>query len=162
MSFGRPSFVAVALLGHELAQRVVSVRSETATYGSTTGPFLGIGGSAMTSFTITELGLGGDRMLYFADDRFLGWSVEPAVRAVFPKLSVTTPGIHTSRDEVAQYLPADGRYDENKAAIARALAMGVSAETDDPDLHFIVTSLTGPQLDWVASWLASEGIGKTR
>lgn len=160
MSFGQPSFIAVALLGKELAQRVVSVRSETVTYGSTTGPFLGIGGSAMTLFTITELGLGDDRVLYFADDRFLGWSVEPAVQTVFPKISVTTPGINTSRDEVAQHLLTDGRYTENKAAIGQALAMGVSAEEDNPDVGPIVRSLTEPQLDWIASWLAGEGIGR--
>ena len=50
-------------------------------------------------------------------------------------------------------------YDENVTAIRRALALGLDVEMD-PAMADIVPSLSTGQIYWIASWLASEGIGK--
>ena len=72
MGFGQPSWIAVALLGKEHAPRVRHVRSRTVMYGSTAGPFAGIGGAAMTDFQITAL-VTDAATLFYADDRPVGW-----------------------------------------------------------------------------------------
>lgn len=72
MSFGQPSFIAVGLVGPQAASSYANVESKTVLYGSTAGPFDGIGGAAMTQFTITRM-TAGNHEVYFADDRFLGW-----------------------------------------------------------------------------------------
>lgn len=160
MSFGKPSFIATRLLGTALARRVVSLRSQTQTYGSTTGPWRGIGGAAMTPFQVIEFSLGGDLRLYFADDRFLGWTEDRDVRAMFPALTVDTPGLNTSAATCPYDLPdfASARYDDAKARIASSLTMGVTVEADDPNLEAIVSAITPEQVEWIASWLAGEGI----
>jgi hypothetical protein len=48
-------------------------------------------------------------------------------------------------------------YDRNKAALESSLTLGVVAETDNPDLRDVVTTLTDDQVEWVAAWLAGEG-----
>lgn len=73
MGFDQRSWIAAALLPDEVADKVVEVRSEMVLYGSTSGPFGGISGAAMTYFQITVIGLP-NLVLVFADDRLLGWS----------------------------------------------------------------------------------------
>lgn len=73
MGYGSPSFLAVHLLGEAGARSVRRVRSESVLYGSTAGPFGGIGGAAMSWFQMTALTLGSDDTLIFADERLLGW-----------------------------------------------------------------------------------------
>lgn len=45
------------------------------------------------------------------------------------------------------------------AAIGHALDLGRLAEADNPHLGPLVAGLTDQLIDWIASWLASEGIG---
>lgn len=159
MAFGRPSFIATALLGPELARRVTALRSETAIYGSTSGPFGGMGGSAMTMFTVTEFRIG-SAFIYFADDRFLGWTYDDSTpREQFPNLSEGMTGLSADKTKCPVELPdfALVRYEAAKAAISKALTMGCEAESDDPTTGPIARSITTWQVDWIASWLAGEG-----
>jgi hypothetical protein len=41
--------------------------------------------------------------------------------------------------------------------IRHSLEMGIIVETDNPNLHEIVTTLTDAQIGWIAAWLAGEG-----
>jgi len=76
MSFGSISWIAEELLVDENERRrVVGVRVESCWYGSTAGPFGGIGGSAMTEFTMTEIILP-DRSIVYADKQRMG-TVKP-------------------------------------------------------------------------------------
>lgn len=81
MSFGKPSWVAVHLLGPDLAVSARDVRSETVWYGTTAGPFGGIGGSAMSQFQMTLL-VTDDHVFVFADETLWGWAPAVAANAI--------------------------------------------------------------------------------
>lgn len=164
MAFGKPSFIATALLGPDLAKRVSSVRSATQMYGSTSGPFGGMSGSAMTTFTMTEFRIG-SAFLYFADDRYLGWAQDGSTpQEQFPKLHTGMGGLKEVTEcpvAEAQHLVV-GRADPSHyvatvADISRSLVMGCEAEADDPSIGPIARSITMPQVAWISSWLAGEG-----
>lgn len=158
MSFGRPSFIATTLLGRTLADKVSAMRSATQTYGSTSGPFGGIGGSAMTTFTITEFRFGGC-WVYFADDRFVGWTCRSLDAAVkFPHIDASDLQADPTTCPVPLLDFASARYADAKSRIGAALAMGIAAESDDPNLEAIVSTITSEQVEWIAAWLAGEGI----
>jgi len=46
-------------------------------------------------------------------------------------------------------------------AIKAAIELGIEVEKD-PTMASVVPDLTEDQIDWLASWLASESIGKVR
>jgi hypothetical protein len=73
MAFGRPSWIAAELVGQELATQVIATYARTVTYPNTSGPWYGIGGSAMTDFDITLLVMRGGTVVAFADKRVIGW-----------------------------------------------------------------------------------------
>lgn len=76
MSFGKPSWIAAALLHEDVAHTVTDVRSEMVLYGSTAGPIGdvdSISGSAMSYFQMTLICLP-EYALVFADDTLLGWA----------------------------------------------------------------------------------------
>lgn len=80
MSFAKPSWIAVALLGADNAACVQSATSQTVLYGTTAGPLGGpdtFSGSAMTPFQMTALTTAVGTLL-FADEKPLGW-VDPGV-----------------------------------------------------------------------------------
>lgn len=116
MSFGHPSFIATHLFGDDVPVGISWVRSETVLFGSTTGPFSGFGGSAMTLFTITEILVrstdGGPSVgLIFCDETFLGWYAAVAsaesdlIRERFPNLDDRTPGLNTDASTCPVPLP---------------------------------------------------------
>lgn len=51
-------------------------------------------------------------------------------------------------------------YGESQKQISRTLRIGRDAERDDPRLAPLVNSLTDEHIDWIASWLASEGFSQ--
>lgn len=55
---------------------------------------------------------------------------------------------------------ANNTYSEQVQAIRVAIAIGIDAELDDPAMVGRVPDLTPEQIDWLASWLASERIGR--
>lgn len=82
MAYGQPSWIARTLVGDDLASSVATVEARTVTYGSTAGPFSGIGGAAMSNFDIALLTLRGGEVLVYADTRLLGWAAREGATAV--------------------------------------------------------------------------------
>lgn len=126
MGFGQPSWVATHLLGDDLATYVRDVRVAVATFGSTTGPFSGIGGAAMSDFTMTYLVVaapddyanplsmyantdrGSEVTLFFADEQFLGWSTDDwaaSLLSLFPRINDQSPLLDTDPGECPIRLP---------------------------------------------------------
>ena len=95
MAFGRPSWVAAALVGPEQATRVTGIHARTVTYGSTAGPFGGMGGAAMSDFDIVALTVRGGDVVVYADDRPLGWVPRAGRQAL---LDLLAHGQVTARD----------------------------------------------------------------
>lgn len=52
-------------------------------------------------------------------------------------------------------------YDWDKRSIKNALILGMDAERGNAEM-FHVTNLSEAQVDWIASWLASEGFIQRR
>lgn len=52
----------------------------------------------------------------------------------------------------------DQTYEDRRNAIRRAIVLGIDAEAHDIDLCDIVAGISDEQVDWLASWLASEGM----
>lgn len=46
------------------------------------------------------------------------------------------------------------------SAVAASLQMGIDAESNDPHLRELVTSITPEQIAWIAAWLEGEGFVK--
>jgi hypothetical protein len=51
---------------------------------------------------------------------------------------------------------------EHFTAIKSAIILGLDVEADDPAMRDFLPPLTPDQIDWLASWLVSEGIGKRK
>jgi len=87
MSYGNISWIADELLDDEDEKRhVISVRVQDCMFGNTAGPYGGIGGSAMTPFTMTEIVLA-DKIVIFADRSRMGTvkiEYRDLLRARFP------------------------------------------------------------------------------
>ena len=49
---------------------------------------------------------------------------------------------------------------DHRQAIIEALTLGIDVERGDPSMVGVVPNLTERQIEWVARWLASEGIGR--
>lgn len=106
MSYGQPSWIAVHLLGPDLAGSVREVRSESVWYGSTAGPFGGIGGAAMSQFQMT-LVVTGERVYVFADERLWGWAPVAAADAV---VAAWSEGVWGSTEVLRRLLEPAGSY----------------------------------------------------
>lgn len=154
------SFIAVRLVGKDAALRVTGVRSQAHLFGSTAGPFNTLGGSAMTQVVMTELAFG-SVLAYFAGTSYLGWAeTGSVVQERFPAIAEDqTPGLHCDRTGVADLFPdADTLRTLNIKELRSKLQLGVDIESEESDLAHVVGSLTGAQLNWIATWLASEGV----
>lgn len=109
MSFGRPSWIATHLLGEEAASQVVVTTVEEVAFGNTAGPWGGIGGSAISMFTMTLFDLADGALIVFADEKLLGWAPmegREAAREAFPRYNLaSSPVLLTSE---CPYLSEDG------------------------------------------------------
>lgn len=83
MAFGQPLWIAAHLLGESPeATSIDGVRVSTVLFGTTSGPFEGIGGAAMTPFVMTLLASRDSRVFVFADETLLGWAEGERASAV--------------------------------------------------------------------------------
>ncbi|MBG0738625.1 hypothetical protein IV500_04215 [Paeniglutamicibacter antarcticus] len=90
MAYGRPDFITTRLLdddtmehlnhclpdGYRINPRQVRAYSRPTMFGSTAGPWGGIGGAAMTTFQITML-VQGNLAVVFVDEKPFGYTIKP-------------------------------------------------------------------------------------
>lgn len=103
------SYIVNHFLGDEF-EEAQDVRACTYMYGSTAGPFLGIAGQMMTTFTMTEIVTDRGTVLYWADEHFLGWcdwkeSTTEKIRQAFPRLREDMEGLHTDKNSCPVAIP---------------------------------------------------------